>query len=254
MHVDLLAGKVALITGAASGIGQGSAHVFAARGAKLVLADVDVERGEATAARIRAEGGDAVFVRADISAARDVEALVAAVVARHGRLDCAFNNAGIAGALAPLVDFSDEDWDRVIAVNLRGVYLCMKHEIRQMLKQGGGAIVNTASVVGLVGGPTMIAYAASKHGIVGMTKVAALEYAKQSVRVNAVCPGAVRTPMLDQMAAQAGYTEEVLIGAEPIGRIGEPHEIAEAAAWLCSSAASFVTGHAMAVDGGWVAQ
>ena len=254
MHADLLAGKIALITGASSGIGQSAAHVFARHGAKLVLADTNEEGGEATAAAVRAEGGDAVFVRTDISSAKDVAALVAAVVERHGRLDCAFNNAGIAGALAPLADLPEESWDRVIGVNLKGVFLCMQHEIRQMLKQGGGAIVNTASVVGLVGGQTMGAYSASKHGIVGLTRVAALEYGRQGIRINAVCPGAVRTPMLDHQAREGGFTEDLLVAAEPVGRLGKPEEIAEAAAWLCSSAASFVIGHAMAVDGGWVAQ
>ncbi|APR76452.1 3-oxoacyl-[acyl-carrier protein] reductase [Minicystis rosea] len=254
MTADLLAGKSTLITGAASGIGQGAARVFARRGAKLVLADTNVEGGEATAASVRAEGGDAVFVRADISSSQDVAALVAAVIERHGRLDCAFNNAGIAGSLVPLADLPEESWDRVLGVNLKGVFLCMQHEIRQMLKQGGGAIVNTASVVGLVGGAAMGAYSASKHGIVGLTRVAALEYSKQGIRVNAVCPGAVRTPMLEQQAREGGFTEDLLVSAEPIGRLGKPEEIAEAAAWLLSSAASFVTGHAMAVDGGWVAQ
>jgi NAD(P)-dependent dehydrogenase (short-subunit alcohol dehydrogenase family) len=248
----MLTGKVALITGAASGIGRASAHVFTRRGARVVLADLDREGGEATAAAIREGGGDALFVRTDVSSARDVEALVGAVIERHGRLDCALNNAGIVGALTLLADYPEESWDRVLAVNLKGVFLCMKHEIRQMTRQGGGAIVNTASAVGLVGAPMLAAYAASKHGIVGVTKVAALECATQGIRVNAVCPGAVRTAMLDDMAAKAGYTEDVLRMAEPIGRVAEPEEIAEAAAWLCSSAASFVTGHAMAVDGGWV--
>lgn len=254
MNADVLTGKIALITGAASGIGEAAAKVFARKGAKLVLADINEAGGEAAAAAIRAEGGDAVFVRADISSAKQVEALVAAVVERHGRLDCAFNNAGIADAFAPVADLPEEGWDRVIGVNLKGVFLSMKYEIQQMLKQGGGVIVNTASVAGLVGSPGIGAYAASKHGIVGLTRVAALEYAKLGIRINAVCPGAVRTPMLTQMAAKAGYPEEALVAAEPVGRAGEPVEIAEAAAWLCSGAASFVTGHAMAVDGGWVAQ
>jgi NAD(P)-dependent dehydrogenase (short-subunit alcohol dehydrogenase family) len=180
--------------------------------------------------------------------------MVQGAVAAYGRLDCAYNNAGIEGILATTADYTEETWDRVMAINLKGVWLCLKYEVPQMLKQGGGAIVNTASVAGLVGGPLLPAYVASKHGVVGLTKTAALEYAKSGIRVNAVCPGAVRTPMMERGIAMRPEFETQALAAEPVGRMAKPEEIAEAVVWLCSEAASFVTGHAMAVDGGMVAQ
>jgi NAD(P)-dependent dehydrogenase (short-subunit alcohol dehydrogenase family) len=251
----MLEGKSVIITGASTGIGQGSAFVFAAHGAKLVLADINEKGGEETARRVREGGGEAVFVRADVTRAGDVEALVARAVEVYGRLDCALNNAGIDGQMAPTADCSEENWSRTLAVNLTGVFLSMKFELLQMLKQGGGgAIVNTASVAGLVGvGMGLPAYVASKHGVVGLTKSAALEYAKLKIRVNAVCPGAIRTPLLDHALKQGLVSEEALVSMEPVGRLGEPHEIGEAAAYLCSDRASFITGHAMVVDGGYVA-
>lgn len=252
MTTRLLSGKVALITGAASGIGRAAAGVFVGHGAQVVLADVNAA-GEDVAKEVRAAGGEAIFVRADVSRAQDVEALVAATVERYGRLDCAFNNAGIDGVLGCTADCTEENWDRVVAVNLKGVFLCMKHEIAQMLKQGGGAIVNTASVAGLVGVGQLPAYVASKHGVVGLSRAAAIEYAKQGIRVNALCPGAVRTPMIED-AIRQGVPEDTLDAMQPIGRIGAPAELAEAAAWMCSDKASFMTGHAMAVDGGLTAQ
>lgn len=249
-----LSGRVALVTGAATGIGQTSAAVFAERGARLVLADVDVDGGEATAASIREAGGEAVFVRADVSDATDVQAMVAAAITRYGRLDCALNNAGIDGRMAPTHELAENEWDRVIAVNLRGVFLCMKYEIRQMLAQpSGGAIVNVSSVAGLQGYATLSPYAAAKHGVLGLTKSAALEYAKRGIRINALCPGAVRTPMIDDALRQGLMSEAQMIAMEPIGRIGEPREIADAAAWMCSDEASFMLGHAMVVDGGIMA-
>lgn len=253
MTANMLEGKVTIITGASTGIGQASAFVFAGYGARLVLADINEKDGEATASRIRDGGGDAIFVATDVSRANEVEALVARTVERHGRLDCAFNNAGIDGSMGFTADCTEENWDRTLAVNLKGVFLCMKYEILQMLQQGAGAIVNTASAVGLVGVMGLPAYVASKHGVVGLTKAAALEYAKRGIRVNALCPGAIRTPMIDDTFRQGVISEEALLAMEPVGRLGTPEEMAETAAWLCSDRASFVTGHAMAADGGMVA-
>ena len=247
-------GKVALVTGAASGIGRASALAFARAGAKTVVADVLVEGGEETVRMIKAAGGDALFVRTDVSKAAEVEPLIQQVVATYGRLDYAHNNAGIEGTVAPTADCTEENWDRTIAINLKGIWLCMKYEILQMLTHGGGAIVNTASVAGLVGTSGAPAYCASKGGVVQLTRAAALEYAKASIRVNAVCPGVIRTPMVERLMADAPEAEAGFIAMEPIGRLGTPDEIAEAVVWLCSDAASFVIGNAMPVDGGWVAQ
>jgi len=247
-------GKVALVTGGGSGIGRATALTFARAGAQVVVADVVVAGGEETVRMIKANGGEALFVKTDVSKAAEVEALVATAVQTYGRLDCAFNNAGVEGKLATTVDCTDEIWDRTIGVNLKGVWLCMKAEIPLMLKQGGGAIVNTASAAGLVGVGMMPAYVASKHGVVGLTKTAALEYAKSGIRVNAVCPGGIQTPMLERAIQMMPQLGEAAIAMEPVGRLGKPEEIAEAVIWLCSDAASFVTGHAMAVDGGMVAQ
>jgi NAD(P)-dependent dehydrogenase (short-subunit alcohol dehydrogenase family) len=250
----LLEGKVALVTGAGSGIGRATALVCAREGAKVVVADVVVAGGEETVRLIKATGGEALFVKADMAKAAEVEAMVNTAVAAYGRLDCAHNNAGIEGAMDTTADYTEEDWDRVIRVNLTGVWLCMKYEIAQMLKQGGGAIVNTASGAGLVAVPRMPAYVASKHGVVGLTRTAALEYAKAGIRVNAVCPGAIQTPMVERVTSRRPGMVERMAVAMPIGRMGKPEEIAEAVVWLCSDAASFVTGHAMSVDGGAVAQ
>jgi NAD(P)-dependent dehydrogenase (short-subunit alcohol dehydrogenase family) len=249
----LIAGKVALITGGGSGIGRASALTFAREGAKVVVADVAVEGGEETVQLIQQRGGEAIFVKADVSRAAEVEALVARAVQTYGRLDCAHNNAGIEGAAATTIDYAEDAWERVLAINLKGVWLCMKYEIPQILKQGGGAIVNTASTAGLVGYRGGSAYVASKHGVVGLTKTAALEYAKAGVRVNAVCPGAIDTPMMGRLTGHRPQRAERMAAAEPVGRMGQPKEIAEAVVWLCSEAASFVTGHAMAVDGGLTA-
>ncbi len=247
-------GKIALVTGGGSGIGRATALVFAREGAKVVVTDVVVEGGEETVRLIKAAGGEALFVKADMAKAAEVEVMVNEAVATYGRLDCAHNNAGIEGAMGTTTDYTEQDWDRVIRINLTGVWLCMKYEISQMLKQGGGAIVNTASGAGLVGVPRMPAYVASKHGVVGLTKTAALEYAKSGIRVNAVCPGVIQTPMVERVTGRRPGMVERMVAAEPIGRMGRPEEIAEAVVWLCSDAASFVTGLPMAVDGGAVAQ
>jgi len=250
----LVEGKVALVTGGGSGIGRATALTFAREGAKVVVADVVVAGGEETVRLIKAAGGEASFVEADMAKAAEVEALVQKAVATYGRLDCAHNNAGIEGATGKTADYNEADWDRVISINLTGVWLCMKYEILQMLKQGGGAIVNTASDAGLLGVPQMPAYVASKHGVVGLTKTAALEYAKSGIRVNAVCPGVIKTPMVERITGQRPGRAERMTAAEPVGRMGKPEEIAEAVVWLCSEAASFVTGLPMPVDGGIAAQ
>ena len=246
--------KIALVTGAGSGIGRATALVFAREGAKVVVSDIAVEGGEETVRQIEAAGGEAVFVKADVSKAADVEALVTRTVETYGRLDCAFNNAGIEGGVKPTIDCTEEEFDRTIAVNLTGVWLCMKYEIQHMLSQGGGAIVNTASVAGLIGFPGLPDYVASKHGVLGLTKTAALEYAKSGIRVNAVCPGVIQTPMVERGAQLSPGFDEIAVSMEPVGRFGQPAEIGEAVVWLCSDAASFVTGHPMTVDGGLVAQ
>jgi NAD(P)-dependent dehydrogenase (short-subunit alcohol dehydrogenase family) len=250
----LVAGKVALVTGASSGIGRATALAFAREGAKVVVADVTVEGGEETVVQVKKAGGEAIFVKTDVSKAVEVEALVAKAVATYGRLDCAHNNAGIAGNAKTVVDDTEDNWDRILAINLKGVWLCMKYEIAHMLKQGGGAIVNTASGAGLIGVRRGGAYVASKHGVVGLTKTAALEYAKAGIRVNCVCPGPIDTPMLQGIGGSNQVVIERMVAAQPGGRLGKPAEIAEAAVWLCSDAASFVTGLPMPVDGGYTAQ
>ena len=247
----LVAGKVALVTGGGSGIGRQACLVFAREGAQVVVCDVAVEGGQETVGQIEQAGGQAMFIRADVAQAAEVEALVAKTVETYGRLDCAYNNAGIAGRTARVADDSEQNWERILAINLKGVWLCLKYEIAHMLTQGGGAIVNTASDAGLIGLRRAGAYVASKHGVVGLTKTAALEYAKANIRVNAVCPGPIDTPMLREASERV---IDAMATAQPNGRLGQPREIAEAAVWLCSDAASFVTGHPMPVDGGYLAQ
>ena len=246
--------KVALVTGGSSGIGRATALALAQRGARVVVADVSVEGGEETVSLIQNTGGEALFIQTDVTQASEIEHLISKTVETYGQLDCAFNNAGIAGDLSLTADCSEEHWNQVMSINLRGVWLCMKHELPQMLKQGGGAIVNTASVLGLIGIIGQTAYVAAKHGVVGLTKTAALEYAKSGIRVNAVCPGVIQTPMVEGVINAQPELTEGLLALEPVGRLGKPEEIAETVVWLCSDAASFVTGHSMAADGGYTAQ
>ena len=273
----MLAGKVAIITGGASGIGRAAARLMAAQGARVVVADINMPGGETTADSIYRDGGDAIFVGCDVTRAEDVERLVQAAVQTYGRLDCAFNNAGLEGEHASTVDCSEDNWDRTLDINLKGVWLCLRAEIRQLLRQrGGGAIVNTASVAGMVAERGHAAYAAAKGGVIQLTRTTAAEYAAANIRINAVCPGVTRTPMVDRelkamrlsaMMPGAFRTPAVRWWADatirfpplrnlvlrmmlPIGRSGRPEEVAEAAVWLCSDASSYVTGHALVVDGG----
>jgi NAD(P)-dependent dehydrogenase (short-subunit alcohol dehydrogenase family) len=245
--------KVVLVTGGAYGIGRSAAIGFAQRGAKVVIADRDVSRGEETLQRIKDAGGEAIFVKTDVSSEGDVKALVEKAVQSFGKLDCAFNNAGIHKQFVSTVDFTVADWEEMININLKSVWLCMKYEIPQMLRQGKGAIVNTSSAAGLVGAPSNPAYPSSKHGVVGLTKSTALEFARKGIRVNCVCPGPTRTGMNEELTATNPEIVKMMDQKVPMGRIGEPEEVAAAAIFLCSDEASYITGHALPVDGGIVA-
>jgi NAD(P)-dependent dehydrogenase (short-subunit alcohol dehydrogenase family) len=248
--------KVVLVTGGSSGIGKAAALAFNREGAKvIVVADINETGLTDTVQEIKGSGGDAEFIRADVSKAAEVQSLVQSIVKAHGRLDYAFNNAGIEGVMAPTTNLSEADYDRLMSVNLKGVWLCMKYEIEQMLQQGGKcAIVNMSSVAGHIGIRGYAAYVAAKHGVIGLTKTAALEYAPAGIRINSVCPGAIQTPLLDRMIGVNEQIKQWLLSQEPIGRFGSPAEVAEAVVWLCSDAASFVTGHSLVVDGGVIAQ
>lgn len=245
-------GRVALVTGGGSGLGQAASRILAERGARIVVADVDEAGGAATVGQCEQAGSEAVFVRTDVTSELDVQTAVGTAVERWGRLDAALNNAGTTGPTKPVADYTLEEWNAVIALNLTGVFLCLKHEIPQMVSQGGGAIVNTSSGAGLVGFAGLPGYVASKHGVLGLTKAAALEYVTAGVRVNAVCPGSTRTPMLEGWMGGNPDIERAMEQSAPIGRLARPDEIAEAMVWLLSDAASFVVGHAFAVDGGAV--
>jgi NAD(P)-dependent dehydrogenase (short-subunit alcohol dehydrogenase family) len=243
-------GKVAFVTGAASGMGRATALAFAREGASTVIADISEEGGQETARMIEKLGGQAIAVKCDVTRSEDVRAALDKAVETFGRLDAASNNAGIEHALIATADITEAEWDRIVAVNLRGMFLCLKYEIPLMLAHGGGAIVNTSSAAGVIGFQGQAAYTAAKHGIVGLTKAAALDYAGSNVRVNAICPGIVDTPMMDRVAGDTQAGRAGVIAMEPVGRMGNPEEIAAAAVWLCSDAAAFVVGHAMLVDGG----
>jgi NAD(P)-dependent dehydrogenase (short-subunit alcohol dehydrogenase family) len=245
--------RIVIVTGAASGIGRATAIAFAKEGAKLSLSDLNEAGGAETLEAVRAAGTDGIFTRCDVAQEKDVAAMVAKTVDRFGRLDCAHNNAGIENDPKPITEIATDVFDRVIAINVRGVYLCMKAEIAAMLRTGKGAIVNTASVAGLIGPAGLLPYVASKHAVVGMTKSASAEFASAGIRVNAVCPGLIRTPMLDRLEANLGSEAfQAFVAATPIRRVASPDEVAAAVVWLCSDAASFVTGFPMAVDGGFV--
>jgi NAD(P)-dependent dehydrogenase (short-subunit alcohol dehydrogenase family) len=246
--------KVALVTGVGSGLGLATAKAFAEAGASVVLADCNEEAAQSVASELAGKGHRTLAIRCDVSDDAQVEAMIQQTVAAFGRLDAAYNNAGIQNLLAETADTTREDYDRVMAINLRGVWSCMKFELKQMRKQGSGAIVNCSSLGGLIGGNQRGTYHAAKHGVIGFTKSAALEYATRGIRVNAVCPGMIHTPMFDRMIAE-GQGEELnamLKSLVPMGRMGRPEEIADAVLWLCSSAASYITGQSISVDGGYI--
>lgn len=244
------AGKVALVTGGGSGMGRATAQAFAREGARVMVADIRSDDAEATAQAIIQQGGEALAYVVDVSRLDQVAALVDATVAAWGRLDCAFNNAGINIEHGPLADCTEEEWDRVLAVNLKGVWLCMKFEIPHMIAAGGGSIVNTASIVGLTGSRNTPAYVASKHGIVGLTRAAALEYGRVGIRVNAVCPGAIKTQMYLDREGDDPENNARIAAANALNRLGTGDDVAGAVLWLCSDASAFVTGHCLVVDGG----
>ena len=246
--------KIVLVTGGGSGIGRVSALAFAQQGATLVIADVDETGGQETVRLIAQDGAEAHFIHTDVSQTAQVEALIAETVARYGRLDCAFNNAGVEGEITRMADISEADFDRTMAVNIKGVWLCMKYEIQQMIRQGHGSIVNIASVAGIVGAHSMSVYAASKHAVIGLTKSAAVEYAKDKIRINAVCPSVVRTAMMERAFEQSPKLETTVTRINPSRRLGEPEEVATAVTWLCSDAASYINGVALPIDGGFSAQ
>jgi NAD(P)-dependent dehydrogenase (short-subunit alcohol dehydrogenase family) len=247
-------GKVALVTGAGSGMGLATAKAFAEADASVVLADIQEEAARAAAEQLIADGRKALAIRCDVSDDGQVASMIERTVSSFGRLDVAFNNAGVMQRRVETADISGDEWDRVMAINLRGVWSCMKYELRQMLRQGSGAIVNCSSIGGVIGNPGLAAYAAAKHGVIGLTQSAALEYAARGIRINAVCPGTIKTPMVQSMTGGDSKALAEMVKDEPIGRLGEPEEIAAAVLWLCSPGASFVVGHALLVDGGYTAR
>jgi len=253
-HSQTLAGRVAIITGGAAGIGKATALAFAAKGAKVVIADHDAVQGNGTVAEVISRGGEAAFVSVDVCNAGSVESACEAAADRFGRIDFAFNSAGIMGAFGQrLADVEEEEWDRIVTVNLKGIWLSMKYEIRQMLKSGGGSIVNAASIGGLRGGPAAAVYSATKHGVIGLTKSAALQYATEGIRVNAICPGYTETPMMAAMKATSPQTYEARRESIPMKRLGAPEEMAATVVFMCEDASSYMTGAAIVVDGGCLA-
>jgi NAD(P)-dependent dehydrogenase (short-subunit alcohol dehydrogenase family) len=250
LSMTLLQDKVALVTGAASGIGEATAQLFAREGATVVVVDLNEEQGEDTARQIKDDGGEAIFVRADVGNEADVQAMIQQTVDTYGRIDCAFNNAGIGGEAAGTHEQTLETFNDVIRVNLTGVFLCVKYELQQMLQQGGGAIVNTSSLAGIGGVAGLSPYAASKHGVIGITKTAAMEYGEAGIRLNAITPGVIRTPMLEGALQIDPHMFDPQIAATPLGRMGKPEEVGELVIWLCSDHARFVTGQVIGVDGG----
>lgn len=246
--------KIAIVTGGGSGIGRTCALTFAGAGAKVVVADVQAEGGNATVALINGNGDEATFVETDVSVAKDVESLISRTVATYGGLDMAYNNAGIEPPVAKTADIVEEDWDNVISINMKSIWLCMKYEIKAMLERGGGAIVNMASVVGFLGQPEMASYVAGKHAVLGLTRTAALEYVADNIRVNAVCPAIVDTPMVDRFTNGDAEVVAALTAQYPIKRLLDPQEVADAVLWLCSDKASYLNGHSLVMDGGFSIQ
>lgn len=250
--MDRVKNKVTLITGGGSGIGRATCVLFAQEGAKVVVADYVAEGGHETVKQITAAGGQAIFVQADVSRSADVQNMIGATVRAYGRVDVLFNNAGIEGPSTKLANYKEEDWDRVIAIDLTSVFLGMKYVIPEMTKQGGGVIISTASVAGMVGFPGSGAYAAAKAGVINLTRLAALEYADKNIRVNCICPGVIETPMVERV--MGGRPREKVIRTEPIGRLGDPKDIANAALFLASDESSFATGAPFVIDGGYIAR
>ncbi|MDB5970125.1 MAG: family oxidoreductase [Hydrocarboniphaga sp.] len=245
-----LSNKVVLVTGGSTGIGRAIAIAFAEAGAKLVIAARNADKGNEVARFIGQAGGECLYVKTDVSKSADVSELLRKTIDRYGRLDCAINNAAVEGQKG-FLDWTEAEWDEMVDINLKGVWLCMKNEITAMLEQGGGAIVNISSVAGLIGFPLHAPYVAAKHGVMGLTKAASVEFAKQGIRVNTICPGTILTPMLEQGFANNRANAELATAMTPMGRLGQPHELAAAALWLCSGQSSFVTGATLSVDGGW---
>jgi NAD(P)-dependent dehydrogenase (short-subunit alcohol dehydrogenase family) len=253
-QTEKFAGKVAFVTGAGTGIGRAAALAFAREGARVTVAGIVEKDNQETLHQIEQQGGRAIAVTCDTTKLADIKAALDQTIEAFGRLDYAFNNAGVEQEKASTTELEEDEWDRVVNTNMRGTYLSLKHEIPLILKQGGGAIVNTSSGAGVIGVADSLAYTGSKHGVIGMTRSAALDYASQNIRINAVCPGYIDTPMMDRFTGGTEEGRQKVIGEEPIGRVGKPEEIAEAVIWLCSDAASFVVGHALVVDGGQTIQ
>ncbi len=244
--------KVVIVTGGGFGIGRAAATGFAQKGAKVVVADINVRNGKETVRQIKNSGSEAIFVKTEVSQESQVEALVQKCVSTYGKLDCSFNNAGIFKVAVSTIDFTETDWNEMIDVNLKSVWLCMKYEIRQMLIHGKGAIVNNSSVAGLIAAMNNLAYSASKHGVVGLTKSAAIEFAQKGIRINCICPGPTLTGIHDMLVARSPQLDDAMIAQVPMRRMAMPEEVAAAAIWLCSDEASYITGHALPVDGGLV--
>jgi len=249
-----MTGKVALITGAASGIGRAAAIAFAKNGANVVVADTQSDGGMQTVQLIEKSGSRSIFLECDVSIEADVEKMMELTIREFGKLDYAFNNAGVEGIRVITSELTETEWNRLININLKGVWLCLKHELKQMNKQKNGSIVNCSSIAGKVGFAMASAYVASKHGVIGLTEAASLEFANSGIRINSICPGVIRTPMVDRFLREHPTELEQLRAKEPMGRFGTPEEVADAVLWLCSDSSSYITGHALIVDGGWTAQ
>jgi NAD(P)-dependent dehydrogenase (short-subunit alcohol dehydrogenase family) len=254
MNYEEMQGKTAIVTGGALGIGRATAVAFAQQGVNVVIADIQEEKAQDTLNLIKDKPGEGHFIKTDVSSLQDIKDMVQETLDKFGSLDYAFNNAGIEGKQTPLAEQSEEDWDKIISINLKGVWTCMKCEIKEMLKAEAGVIVNMSSVAGKVGFANLAPYVATKHGVNGLTKTAALEYAKKGLRINSVCPGVIKTEMIERITKKDKEAEKQFANLAPVGRMGKPEEIAEAVLWLCSEESSFVTGHTLVVDGGFLAK